>query len=395
MKLLSFALFIASSAAQCPLPDPGNAICLNQVDFDQGTKIISTPGIYKLCENISFGPNGPAPGELPNEDAYDPVFNGLYSTNEFGLGFFTALSIASPDVTIHLQGDTIEQSAGHALMQRFLSVIELASSPFISSAGPAQFVGDGESFIPASNFNIFGPGVIGRSSHHGIHGNDNTNVTIVGNEFIDFEVAAVSLNNVDSLEILNCNIERNRHDVRIVGLFSTARFLRPYGKYLKSQGYEMELYDSQTKKTKTKSAADIYDNLITAIKNVYQDVVLDNGQIRENNHREEYGLFHNPFNVVDGPCYAFLVHGKGPAVGGQGEDFDETDDTVTSSNVVIKDNTINGIKCWNNEVPALSEGDCGSNDGCVVFNDARGSIFQTVKTFDSQNPYLAIGEDGT
>ena len=62
--------------------------------------------------------------------------------------------------------------------------------------------------------------------YEGIHGNDNTNVKIAAIEFRDFEVAAVSLNNVDSLEISDCNVVQNRHDVPIVGLFSAARFLR-------------------------------------------------------------------------------------------------------------------------------------------------------------------------
>lgn len=60
----------------------------------------------------------------------------------------------------------------------------------------------------------------------GIHGNENTNVKIAAVEFRDFEVAAVSLNNVDTLEISDCDIVQNRHDVPVVGLFSAARFLR-------------------------------------------------------------------------------------------------------------------------------------------------------------------------
>ena len=95
----------------------------------------------------------------------------------------------------------------------------------------------------------------------------------------------------------------------------------------------------------------------------------------------------NVFHFSD----AFLVHGKGPAVGGQGEVFNETDATTTSSNVVIKNNNIDNIKCWNNEVPALF-GDCGGH-GCVV-NDPRGAVLQTIKTFDSQDPYLAMDKDG-
>ena len=133
-----------------------------------GTKIISTPGIYKLCGDITFNPNAPLPGETPSENAFDPAFDETYTENEFGLGFFAALAIACDDVTLYLNGFTIEQSAGHALMQRFFSVIELASSPFISNAGPAQFVSDdGAAYAAANNVNIYGPGTIGRSSHHG------------------------------------------------------------------------------------------------------------------------------------------------------------------------------------------------------------------------------------
>jgi len=50
--------------------------------------------------------------------------------------------------------------------------------------------------------------------------------------------------------------------------------------------------------------------------------------------------------------YAFLVHGKGPAVNDVTEDFDENDDdSETSSNVVIRNNDIRNIKCWTKEIP--------------------------------------------
>jgi len=393
MKVSSFTLFAVMASVRNDLVQGQDAICLNQADFDQGTKIITSPGTYKLCEDISFFPNGPAPGELPDEDAFDPVFDGTYSSNGYGLGFFSAIAIASEGVTINLNNHTIEQSAGHALMQRFFAVIELASSPFIPGVGPAQFVNDDENFITASDVQILGPGTIGRSSHHGIHGNGNTNVTIANVMFRDFEVAAVSLNKVDILEISGCHVVQNRHDVPVVGIFSAARFLRPYGKILKNlrPKYKVDLYDPTSGRVETKRAGDIYDKLIASIENVYNDVVLGNGHIDPISHPEEHHLFDNPFKVVDGPCYVFVVHGKGPAVGGQGEKYNELDDTATSSNIVIKYNSINNIKCWNNEVPALI-GSCGTH-GCPV-SDTRGSIFQTIKTFDSANPYLAMGADG-
>lgn len=91
----------------------------------------------------------------------------MYDEEAFGLGFFSAIAVTTSNVEIDLNGHTIEQSKGHALFQRFFAIIELASAPFIKNAGPAQFVGDDDTFEPASNVMITGPGTIGRSSHHG------------------------------------------------------------------------------------------------------------------------------------------------------------------------------------------------------------------------------------
>ena len=60
----------------------------------------------------------------------------------------------------------------------------------------------------------------------GIHGNENSDVRISGVTFRDFEVAAVSLNNVDNLVIEDCIVDRNRQDVPVLGMFSAARFIR-------------------------------------------------------------------------------------------------------------------------------------------------------------------------
>jgi hypothetical protein len=180
--------------------DSGGGKCLYQSDFDHGTHIISESGVYKLCEDISFAPNKPNLDTASDEEianAFDPCIQDEYNVNEFSLGFFAALVVSAPDVTLNLNGYTIQQDASHALLQRFFAVIELASAPFIAGAGPAQFVSD--KLVPATNFKLQGPGVVGRSSHHGIHGNDNVNVMISNVVFRDFEVAAVSLNNVEGV----------------------------------------------------------------------------------------------------------------------------------------------------------------------------------------------------
>lgn len=104
----------------------------------------------------------------------------------------------------------------------------------------------------------------------------------------------------------------------------------PYGKYLKKIGYSMPLYDASSGQVLNKHAANAYDSLIESINNVYEDVILGTGTIDSKTHPDEYHLYNNPFHVVDGPCYAFVVHGKGPAVGGQGEIFNDSDDSKTA-----------------------------------------------------------------
>jgi len=363
-----------------PEPDAGTkAKCLFQDDFKYGTKIITDPGKYKLCEDIVFHPNGPLPGDLPGDNAFVPDYD-IYDENAYGLGFFAAIAVATSGVEIHLNEFTIEQSAGHALFQRFFAVIELADSPFIPSVGPAQFVADGNSFQAASDVRIIGPGTIGRSSHHGIHGNENSKIRIEEVHFKDFEVAAVSLNNIDNLKIENCFIEQNRQDVPVLGMYSAAYFIRRYAKKLTEVGFEMTL------RGETVTAQHAYNNLNAAINTVYEDVVNGNeGKINENDHPAEYELFHNKHRVVDGPSYAIVVHGKGPAVGGQGESISD-DRNATSSNIVIRNNKINNIKGWTNEVPAVVE------DG-VVLNDARGAVFQFVNSMDGSP--IAIHSNGT
>jgi len=173
-----------------------------------------------------FNPNPPT-GDLSPAESFDPLeFGDLFDENGFGLGFFAAIAIAADNVDLFFDGYKLEQSKAHALMQRFYANIELNTSPFISGTGPAQFVGEDNVFSSPSNIRILGPGTIGRASHHGIHGNNNKNVVISGLTFEDFEVAAVSLNNVDDLEIIDNHINGNRKDVPVTGIFSAARFIR-------------------------------------------------------------------------------------------------------------------------------------------------------------------------
>jgi hypothetical protein len=231
-RLLILTALTTRNALVSAVAKYGKCQCLTQSHFNHGTYIISKPGEYKLCSDIHFAPGKPNSTASDEEIAlaFNPVVVGgtAYEKNEYALGFFAALVVAAPNVTLHLNGYTIQQHPSHALLQRFFAVIELASAPFIPKAGPAQFVST--ELTSATNFKLNGPGPIGLSSHHGIHGNNNRNIVISSVKFQDFEVAALSLNNVKGLSIVNCQVVRNRHDLPVLGSFSVARQILPYVK---------------------------------------------------------------------------------------------------------------------------------------------------------------------
>ena len=90
-----------------------------------------------------------------------------YQSLGYSLGFFAAIVIAADNVYLNLCGHRIEQSKAFALQQRFFAIIELADAPFIPNQGPGDF---SKKIRSCRNVSIR-RGTLGRSSHHGIHGN--------------------------------------------------------------------------------------------------------------------------------------------------------------------------------------------------------------------------------
>lgn len=307
-------VFIQTASAQTP-------VLLHQSDFDQGTYQITRAGTYRLAEDISFNPHPvgslaedgqtildayhagkPFPSQLGRTD------EGKYDPAAFGVGFFAAIAISAPDVTLDLNGHKLEQSAEHSLLQRFFAVIEAADQPFVPGQGPAAF---GAEIVPATKLTIRN-GTVGRSSHHGIHGNGNQDVVIQNVDFVDFEVAAVSLNGVTGLRIIN-STATNREDVPVIGTFSNARFIADYVDYLVSAGSSTTL----TVQGRSLGAADVQAALRDAINAVHEDVISNGrGFIDNTKHPGEYALFHNKHGIVDGNSYGYLVNPLGVATGG-------------------------------------------------------------------------------
>ena len=136
----------------------------------------------------------------------------------FRIGFFAAIVIQAEKVTLDLNGYEIKQSIQHYLNQRFYAHIELGSSPFVPGVGPQNF---GSTFTIAKSV-IVENGILGLSSHHGIHGNNCQNVIIRNLQIKNFEVAGVSVNGGQDMTVENLDIGPSSNKVAIQGTYSTA-----------------------------------------------------------------------------------------------------------------------------------------------------------------------------
>lgn len=334
---------------------------LQPVDFTNGTYVITTPGTYTLNSDIHFNPRT---AQQLGVDAYSASFPSPqqlaseYDAKAFGLGFFAAIVVASDNVEIDLGGHRLEQSAEHALLQRFFSLIEVADRPFVPGQGPSNF---GMSFRPAQHVRIHN-GVLGRSSHHAVHGNGNVDVVIENIIFQDYEVAAVALNGVTGLIVRNC-VASNRKDVPVLGTFSAAIFIRPFVEYL----YTNNVSTTLNLLSGALTVFSVRNSLKTAINAVHADILLT-GKINAETHPEEYGLFHNKLGVLDGNSYGFLTNSFGVAVNGFPDvpslGFDLPSRDVLFENITIFNNTASI-----NEIVSLKS-------GSGVANDPVGAVLQ-------------------
>ena len=136
------------------------------------------------------------------------------SNGPFALGFFTVISIESSNIIFDLNGYKIQYHLHFYLQQRFGSIIEIANQPFLPFTGSADF---GENFIDTTNITITN-GILGLTSHHGIHSNNATNIVLSNLKIHEFEVAGIQLNGFNGAQILNVEIGPSLQSVPLTGL---------------------------------------------------------------------------------------------------------------------------------------------------------------------------------
>lgn len=344
--------------------------------------------IYKLKENISFNPNSSNDPLIPFIDQGIPKIEqfttngGYYHNMAYGIGFFAAIVITGNNYIFDLNNYTLEQSFQHYVRQRFFSLIELANSPFLPKVGPHNFIDT----IRCAEYVTIRNGTLGRSSHHGIHGNNNNNILFDNLTIRDFEVAAIALNGGTYNTLQNINVPNNNHNVPVLGIWSASLFLYPYIKNLANNNPDFELNILN----QNYNATQLYENYLDEIENTLKE--LNSTGYTTNN------LFNNTKHIIDGPNYGILLNQKNVAVNG----FPLYSNIETSHHNKLINISIKNIRGFNNEIPTLIN-NINNNDienaylNRNIQNDVVGSVLQTQNYYISKTGEkvpLTINEQG-
>ena len=181
---------------------------LHQKDFNDGTYRITNPGYYKIMEDITFDfkSNYDSPNSegawFPTVDQISEYPGAGQARDAYYYGFFAGITIECDDVTLNLNGHTLQQSLAFMTQQGFFSIIEVGSQPFL----PGQGIGFFGANPALPNDIIIQNGILGLTSHHGIHGNYNKNVLIENIQVKDFGTHGIQFNGFENLVLRNVEI---------------------------------------------------------------------------------------------------------------------------------------------------------------------------------------------
>lgn len=277
---------------------------LSNQDFIHGTYRIRESGVYKLSESILFNPNA----DHDHKPTTSQVDSGQYPVAPHGpyhMGFFAAITIEVDHVVLDLNGFRIDQHISHQLQQRFYSAIELGSSPFIPKQGPSNF---GEA-VSYPSYTLIKNGTLGRSSHHGIHGNNTTNLILQDLEITDFEQAGWGLNGCSHILMRRIHVHSNI-EPPVSALYSHARFLLPFLNTILAQPGGGDLHLDVRGEPKTGTS--IKQELVSSMDHVFGIV---GGTISgEIGDLESARIFTNTGTKLDGNVYGGVFHAKGVSV---------------------------------------------------------------------------------
>ena len=246
-----------------------------------------------------------------------------YPSPPYQLGFFAAITVEADDIVLDLNGFMLSQSALHALEQRFFACIELSSQPFIKGQGPSTFGAETTcSGVVVRN------GLLGLSSHHGIHGVGCSDVLIENLRISNFEIAGIHLNGATRVLVRETSVGPTRRDVPVNAMYSNAKFALPHITALKAETSTIDLWRGNYDLCSCADGAcvcvrgvierlfgaQVERRLRCALDAVRADVGA--GRPVGTTHPELSRFFVNPSGTADGSAYGIVLNKKGVAVDG-------------------------------------------------------------------------------
>lgn len=359
-------------------------VYLSQNDFLNGTYRIKSPGYYQLSEDIFFNPNPSTwnsdldklegPDWFPTPSQTEGGSNAEYPIAPFGgyhLGFFAAITVESDNVIIDLNNHTISQHVQHYLQQRFFSIIELASTPFIPPQGPSTF-----GPIETVNNVKIKNGFFGLSSHSAIHGNNMKNVILENLNIYNFEQAGIALNGGENILLDNITIDNSSMNVFVNSQYSQSRFIKSFLVNAINNGNP-----SITIKGEIKTAQDLLNELVTEMDSVYNDIV----NLKRNVTSEFYK---NPDGIIDGNIYGIILNVSGVAVNDFVQEIQS--ETINNNNILLKNVTISKLFSNATEVVGLFNYSTELNDtytNLKVQTGPVGDVFRILDVTDVNQYY--------
>jgi hypothetical protein len=233
----------------------GDATIIMQEDVQNGFFLINKPGHYYLGESLVFDFMDVNDTQVI-ANKLNPLFFGGFRTADASVG----IAICCDDVHLHGNGHSIRQSLRSALTNRVFTLIEVSANsraaagshkgndglgdnvvqvkdcPLYAGNNDRSVAGGGPSHVDdnysenAGLKNITVEGVhFGRSSHFSIHGTNNRNLVVRNCKFIDFEIAAIWLNNpvlpiLQKLEIVGLQLVQPPTYLQGFGTQGSGRF---------------------------------------------------------------------------------------------------------------------------------------------------------------------------
>jgi hypothetical protein len=387
-------------------------IFLSQQDFKHGTVIINCDSVvssvnsevilnikntsgytFRLTEDIDFNPTNYEPETVSRTKVAtigkpSKGFGTHYPYDQYGIGFFAAIAVSAKNVVIDLNGHTLRQSSSHKLTQRFFACIETANQPFIPGVGPHTF---GSSFKSCDRVMICN-GTLGQSAHHGIHGNNQTNLIVHDVDFKNYEVSASSLNGGEHISFTNCRMLGSDQAIPTLGVFSSLMFVQPYIEHLKVVGtgpegpLAIKCYDSAQGTVRQHVPLEVHDRVLDDMWAVYNAVINKVGEVP--------GQYDNYVGSVDGRGYGVSFNKEKPTVG----PFPETRSGVPGKYIYMKDCNLSNHVSWVNEVPAIMGlGPVNDQTGAIVQTDQKWRVLESQEgpnqgAFDSSRGIIALAQ---